>query len=82
MSDHRKSAQCKLKTTIDLEKAGPCVKDPCENVECPAHQECLASFDGASARCACKVNYFLHGKVIYEASRIYFNPIHPKQNLQ
>ena len=29
-------------------------QDPCENVECPAHQECRASFDGASARCACK----------------------------
>ena len=31
-----------------------CAKDPCENVECPQHQECLASFDGASARCACR----------------------------
>ena len=31
-----------------------CMKDPCENVECPQHQECLASFDGASARCACR----------------------------
>ena len=50
----RKSAQCKLKTSIELVKNGPCVKDPCENVECPANQECLASFDGASARCACK----------------------------
>ena len=50
----RASAQCKLQTKIDLVKNGPCVKDPCENVECPPNQECLASFDGASARCACK----------------------------
>ena len=50
----RASAQCKLQTKIDLIKNGPCVKDPCENVECPPNQECLASFDGASARCACK----------------------------
>ena len=50
----RRSAQCKAKMPIDLVKNGPCVKDPCENVECPANQECLASFDGASARCACK----------------------------
>ena len=50
----RASAQCKLQTKIELVKNGPCVKDPCENVECPPNQECLASFDGASARCACK----------------------------
>ena len=50
----RKSAQCKLKTTIDLVKTGPCVKDPCENVFCPSTQKCLPSFDGASARCVCK----------------------------
>ena len=50
----RLSAQCKLQTKIELVSAGACVKDPCENVECPPNQECLASFDGASARCACK----------------------------
>ena len=50
----RKSAQCKLKTTIELAKHGPCIKDPCENVFCPSTQKCLPSFDGASARCVCK----------------------------
>ena len=50
----RKSAQCKLKTTIELAKPGPCIKDPCENVFCPSTQKCLPSFDGASARCVCK----------------------------
>ena len=47
----RKSDKQKLKNQTIVT---PVVKDPCENVECPAHQECLASFDGASARCACK----------------------------
>ena len=50
----RRSAQCKTKSTIQLVKSGSCVKDPCENVECPSSQKCLPSFDGASARCVCK----------------------------
>lgn len=33
---------------------GPCVRDPCLNLECPKNQMCLPSFDLASARCVCK----------------------------
>ncbi len=34
--------------------AGPCVRDPCLNLQCPENQMCLPSFDLASARCVCK----------------------------
>jgi hypothetical protein len=33
---------------------GPCVRDPCLNLQCPENQMCLPSFDLASARCVCK----------------------------
>ncbi|XP_023338265.1 agrin, partial [Eurytemora carolleeae] len=51
---YRQLAQCKLQKPVKFVQTGPCVRDPCLNLECPKNQMCLPSFDLASARCVCK----------------------------